>query len=148
VLVLFDNNIPRGLAQALKAHTVTEARARNWHLLKNGELLQAAEDAAFDVMVTSDKGIKYQQNLTGRKIALVVFKSGTMETDTAAARSHCSSRRCGHAGQLYRSRTSGRVSPLLPDFLYRDTNPAPHRHNPRPLRTRSRTTTPQTSRRA
>jgi hypothetical protein len=44
VLVLFDNNIPRGLARTLKAHTVVEARARSWHLLKNGELLQAAED--------------------------------------------------------------------------------------------------------
>ena len=73
MLVLFDNNIPRGLARILKAHTVIEARARNWHLLKNGELLQAAEDAAFDVMVTSDKSIKYQQNLTGRKIAFVVL---------------------------------------------------------------------------
>ncbi len=76
MLVLFDNNIPRGLARALKAHTVIEARARNWHLLENGELLQAAEAAAFDVMVTSDKGIKYQQNLTGRKIALVVLSQG------------------------------------------------------------------------
>ena len=76
MLVLFDNNIPRGLARILKAHTVIEARARNWHLLKNGELLQAAEDAAFDVMVTSDKSIKYQQNLTGRKIALVVLSQG------------------------------------------------------------------------
>jgi predicted nuclease of predicted toxin-antitoxin system len=76
VLVLFDNNIPRGLARTLKAHTIIEARARNWHLLKNGELLQAAEAAAFDVLVTSDKGIKYQQNLTGRKIALVVLSQG------------------------------------------------------------------------
>jgi hypothetical protein len=76
VLLLFDNNIPRGLAQALKGHTVVEARARNWHLLRNGELLQAAEASAFDVLVTSDKGIKYQQNLTGRKIALVVLSQG------------------------------------------------------------------------
>jgi hypothetical protein len=76
VLVLFDHNVPRGLARTLKAHTVVEARARGWHLLKNGELLQAAEDAAFDVLVTSDKGIKHQQNLTGRKIALVVLSQG------------------------------------------------------------------------
>jgi hypothetical protein len=76
VLVLFDNNIPQGLARTLRAHTVVEARARNWHLMKNGELLQAAEGAAFDVLVTSDKGIKYQQNLTGRKIALVVLSQG------------------------------------------------------------------------
>ena len=45
-------------------------------MFKNGDLLQAAEDAAFDVMVTSDKSIKYQQNLTGRKLALVVLSQG------------------------------------------------------------------------
>lgn len=76
MLILFDNNIPRGLARALSAHTVVEARARGWHLFKNGDLLDAAEDAAFDVMVTSDKGIKYQQNLRIRKIALVVLGEG------------------------------------------------------------------------
>jgi predicted nuclease of predicted toxin-antitoxin system len=76
MLILLDNNIPRGLARALNVHTVVEARARGWHLLKNGDLLQAAEDAAFDVIVTSDKSIKYQQNLTGRRIALVVLSQG------------------------------------------------------------------------
>jgi len=76
VLILFDNNVPRGLARALAAHTVVEARTRGWHLFKNGDLLQAAEDAGFDVMVTSDKGIKYQQNLMGRKIAMVVLSQG------------------------------------------------------------------------
>jgi hypothetical protein len=76
VLILFDNNVPRGLARALKAHTVVEARARGWHLLRNGDLLKAAEGAAFDVMITSDKSMKYQQNLTVRKIALVVLGQG------------------------------------------------------------------------
>jgi hypothetical protein len=76
VLILFDNNIPRGLARALSAHTIVEARARGWHLFKNGDLLKAAEDAAFDVLVTSDKSIKYQHNLTGLKIALVVLSQG------------------------------------------------------------------------
>jgi hypothetical protein len=76
VLILFDNNIPRGLARALSAHTIVEERARGWHLFKNGDLLKAAEDAAFDVRVTSDKSIKYQQNLTGLKIALVVLSQG------------------------------------------------------------------------
>lgn len=76
MLVLFDNNIPRGSARTLKAHRVVEARARSWHLLKNGESLKAAEDAAFDVVVTSDKSIKPEQNLTGRKIALVVLSQG------------------------------------------------------------------------
>jgi hypothetical protein len=76
VLILFDNNVPRGLARALAAHTVTEARERGWHLLKNGDLLKAAEDAAFDVFITSDKSIRYQQNLTNRKLAIVVLSQG------------------------------------------------------------------------
>jgi hypothetical protein len=60
----------------LLTHTVVEARERGWHLFKNGDLLQAAEDAAFDVFITSDKSIKYQQNLTGRRLALVVLSQG------------------------------------------------------------------------
>lgn len=43
--------------------------------LENGELLKAAEAAAFDVMVTSDQNIRYQQNLTGRSLALVALGS-------------------------------------------------------------------------
>jgi hypothetical protein len=76
VLILLDNNAPRGLAPALIGHMVAEARERGWSTLKNGELLDAAEEAGFDVMVTSDKNIKYQQNLAGRKVALVVLTQG------------------------------------------------------------------------
>jgi len=76
LLILFDNNVPRGLARSLTPHEVVEARERGWHTLKNGDLLKAAEDAGFDVLVTSDKGIKYQQNLSGRKLALVVLSQG------------------------------------------------------------------------
>lgn len=43
--------------------------------LKNGELLRIAEESVFDVMVTSDQNIRYQQNLTGRRLALVVLGS-------------------------------------------------------------------------
>lgn len=76
MLILFDNNVPRGLAKALHAHTVVESRERGWHLLKNGDLLRAAEEAAFDVFITSDKNIRYQQNLTNRKLAIVVLSRG------------------------------------------------------------------------
>jgi hypothetical protein len=76
VLILLDNNTPRGVARALTGHTVTEARERGWATLKNGELLTVAEEAGFDVLVTSDKSIRYQQNLEGRKIALVVLTIG------------------------------------------------------------------------
>jgi hypothetical protein len=79
VLILLDNNVPRGLAAALTSHTVSEARERGWATLKNGDLLTAAEEAGFEVLVTSDKSIRYQQNLMGRKIALVVLSQGRWE---------------------------------------------------------------------
>jgi hypothetical protein len=52
---------------------VVEARARGWDRLTNGELLESAELAGFDVFVTPDRNIRYQQNLEGRRIALVVL---------------------------------------------------------------------------
>jgi hypothetical protein len=63
MLVLLDNGAPRGLAQLLKGHSVEEARARGWEELANGELLDVAEQAGFEVLVTTDKNIRYQQNL-------------------------------------------------------------------------------------
>ena len=74
--VLFDNGTPRGVAAALREHTVEEARERGWDTLRNGELLDAAEAAGFDVFVTTDRNIPYQQNLTGRRLAVVVLSSG------------------------------------------------------------------------
>jgi hypothetical protein len=77
MLVLFDNNTPRTLARyLLEHHTITEARARGWGQLKNGDLLNEAEAAGFEVFVTVDKNLSYQQNLTGRKIAVVVLGKG------------------------------------------------------------------------
>ena len=74
MLILFDNGTPRGLTRFLTSHTVEEARAHGWEELENGELIDAAEQAGFDVLVTTDKNIRYQQNLEGRKIALVVLE--------------------------------------------------------------------------
>lgn len=77
MLVLFDNGTPRTLARYLiDRHTVTESRARGWGELENGELLNQAEAAGFDVLVTTDKNLGYQQNLEGRKIAIVVLGQG------------------------------------------------------------------------
>jgi hypothetical protein len=52
---------------------VEEARARGWEELANGELIDLAEQAGFEVMVTTDKNIRHQQNLKVRKLALVVL---------------------------------------------------------------------------
>jgi hypothetical protein len=77
MLVLFDNGTPRNLARYLiDHHTVTEARARGWDKLENGELLGAAEAAGFDVILTTDRNLRYQQNLAGRRIAVVALGKG------------------------------------------------------------------------
>jgi hypothetical protein len=77
MLVLFDNGTPRTLARYLiEHHAVTEARARGWEELENGDLLNEAEAAGFEVLVTTDKNLSYQQNLSGRKIAVGVLGQG------------------------------------------------------------------------
>lgn len=73
MLVLFDHSTPRGLARSLTGHTVRTARMQGWDELSNGDLLAAAEKTGFEVLVTPDKSIRYQQNLKGRKIAIVVL---------------------------------------------------------------------------
>jgi hypothetical protein len=64
---------PAPLRYVLKSHVVVEAVERGWERLSNGDLLDEAESAGFEILVTADKHIPYQQNLTGRKIALVVI---------------------------------------------------------------------------
>jgi hypothetical protein len=71
--ILFDNGAPNPIAQSLAGHLVTFARQVGWHELENGELIQKAEDAGFEILISTDKNIRYQQNLSKRQIALVVL---------------------------------------------------------------------------
>ena len=73
MLILFDNGTPAPLRYALKGHVVVEAIERGWDRLANGDLIAAAEAEGFDILLTTDKNMRYQQNLTGRKIAFVVI---------------------------------------------------------------------------
>jgi hypothetical protein len=73
MLILFDHGTPRSIARWLEGHTVVEAIAKGWDRLVNGELLKAAEDAGFDLLLTTDKNMQYQQNLKIRRIAIVVL---------------------------------------------------------------------------
>ena len=70
--VLFDQATPVPIRFYLEGHTVSTAFQQGWDKLKNGELLSAAEKAGFDLFLTTDKNMSYQQNLAGRKIAIVV----------------------------------------------------------------------------
>jgi len=75
VRVLFDNNVPAPLARHLAGHQVRTARSMRWHELENGDLLRAAELDGFEIMVTADQNISYQQNLADRILALVVLST-------------------------------------------------------------------------
>lgn len=73
--VLLDENIPRKLKHRLSPdHDVATVPERGWAGLLNGDLLRAA-DAEFDAFVTLDRGLAYQQDLTGRSLRLVVLRS-------------------------------------------------------------------------
>ena len=73
MLILFDNGTPAPLRSFLKDHVVVEAVERGWDRLVNGELIAAAEAAGFDVLLTTDKNMQYQQNLKGRRLAFIVI---------------------------------------------------------------------------
>ena len=76
--ILFDHGTPSGIASALAGHEVTEqAIDRGWDKISNGELLRLAEESGFDLLLTTDKNLRYQQNLTNRKISIVVLGNST-----------------------------------------------------------------------
>ena len=72
---LFDQGTPAPLRQLLSGHIVSTAYELGWSSLKNGELLSAAETHGYEVLVTTDANLRYQQNLTGRSIAVVVLNT-------------------------------------------------------------------------
>jgi len=73
VKILFDQGTPRPLKKFLYPHTVDIAFLLGWNELKNGDLIAAAEAAGYDLLITTDQSIRYQQNLSRRKIAIVVL---------------------------------------------------------------------------
>src|SRR6478672_225817 len=70
--ILFDQGTPVPLREHLTSHTVVTAFELGWGNLANGELLAAAE-GSFDLFITTDQQIKYQQNLRGRSLAVLVL---------------------------------------------------------------------------
>lgn len=71
--ILFDQGTPVPLRRWLTTHHVETAWQRGWAELSNGDLLSAAETAAFDLLVTTDQNLRYQQNLSVRRIAILVL---------------------------------------------------------------------------
>jgi hypothetical protein len=84
--ILFDQGTPVPLRQYLIEHVVTTAYEEGWSNLSNGDLLKSAEDKGYQILVTTDRNLRYQQNLSDRQIAIVVLRSTSwpkirMQTD-------------------------------------------------------------------
>ena len=73
--ILLDHNIPAPLRYALRGHQVEIAYERGGAELQNGDLIAEAESAGFDLLITSDQGIRYQQNWAVRSLALLVLST-------------------------------------------------------------------------
>jgi hypothetical protein len=73
VKIFFDECVPRPLRSLLPEHQIKTAVEMGWGRLKNGELIQRAEENKFEVFVTSDQNLRYQQNIEGRQIAMVIL---------------------------------------------------------------------------
>jgi len=69
--ILLDECVPVQVRNALVGHEVATAQKLGWGGISNGELLQRAEQNGFDLFIVADKNLRYQQNLTGRKLAIL-----------------------------------------------------------------------------
>ena len=76
VKILFDHGTPAPLRHALVGHLVSTADEMGWSEFDNGALLSAAE-SEFDAIITTDQSIRYQQNLAGRRLAILVLPTRT-----------------------------------------------------------------------
>ena len=75
VRLLLDEQVPRVFADLLPGHEIHTVQAMGWSGLDNGELLGVAADAGFDILLTLDRGIEFQQNLAALPISVVVVKA-------------------------------------------------------------------------
>jgi hypothetical protein len=85
MLILFDHGTPAPLIPVLEGHSVTKAKDAGWDRLINGELLKAAEQAGFQVLVTTAKNMAAQQNLKSRTVAIVVLGNCNGESYSATS---------------------------------------------------------------
>ena len=101
--IILDESVPQKLRLLIEGgHTVVTTWFQGWSGLKNGALLTAAEEAGFDLFITADQELAYQQNFTGRKMAVVVLTTNNWDLVRAGIAKIMAAIRCGEAGQLYR----------------------------------------------
>ena len=75
--ILFDQGTPRPLRNFLPEHTVDTSARRGWSEFSNGELLDIAESEDYELLITTDQNLQHQQNLAGRRLAVIVLRSGS-----------------------------------------------------------------------
>lgn len=73
--ILFDHNVPLPLRRLLPGHDIVAAAERGWGELTNGRLLATAEQEKFDVFITADRNLVFQQNLSTRTLGIVVLST-------------------------------------------------------------------------
>jgi hypothetical protein len=78
--ILLDEGVPIGVRTLVTSFHVEAVAEMGWAGLSNGDLIRAAEEAGFEVMITCDQNIRYQQNLAGRRLALVVLTTNHWDT--------------------------------------------------------------------
>ncbi len=84
--ILLDECVPWPMRRLLSQHSVTSLQAQGWSGIRNSELLRRA-DADFDLFITSDQNIRYQQNLAGQRIAILELSTNDLRRIRAAAKS-------------------------------------------------------------
>lgn len=82
--ILLDECVPSPMQSLLGNHSCTTVQLRGWGGIKNGDLLQRAE-AEFDLFITSDQNLRYQQNLAKREIAILELSTNDIARIQAAA---------------------------------------------------------------
>ena len=73
--ILFDQGTPVPLRRQLAGHMIDTVYEQGWATLTNGRLLAIAEEAGYDLLITTDQNLRYQQNLQGRRLAILVLGS-------------------------------------------------------------------------
>jgi hypothetical protein len=71
--ILFDQGTPQPLRRALSGHVVDAVYEQGWSTLTNGQLLATAEQASYDLFITTDQNLRHQQNLQDRHLAILVL---------------------------------------------------------------------------
>jgi predicted nuclease of predicted toxin-antitoxin system len=82
--ILLDECVPCPMHRLLNGHECHTAQQQGWGGIKNGQLIQLAE-SEFDLFITSDQNLRYQQNLTGRKIAILELSTNKLRRIEGAA---------------------------------------------------------------